>query len=938
MKGPSVSRLVGVRPVLSALAVLALILLVLGLPVNDFFRFLLLTVAVMAVCFGRVRSEPRRWLIALAIAFAVATAHWMLPGPQIEEGHNVYLPVGGSLEVFERELPPGAERLMRSIFEHAYPDSDKASELPDWWQDPRFRSPRFVVARAFAPSADALWRTPKYSRTVDAVAFHSQDEARIDAINRKAYNFHPPSKKARHLTHDFYATTEIKRGAMPFFVMVDINPALVGGQICWRGDLLWEERPGEFSLSNKVDRSCRAVAEQDLGRRVFALAIDPDKPRDFTVTPNLQQRLALWTKLALSSVGVLAILISLVSVDTAGQLLLPIGAVLSTLLTTLLYWPSVLSGFRTQDGGNDGLTHESLGFGISQAAARGDFWHAFQGGEDVFFYMPGMRYLRGLEDFLFGSTSFGVVLCTMFVPIFLYFLMRKLLPLRWSVVLIVTFLFIPLFERFGFAQFLYVREMCKGFPEPMGYGAFLGALALIAQHLPSKTAPAANSQMPTAWIGLALALSVALRPNLAVACALLLAMLGIWLLAERRWRELLLLTLGFAPILLIPFHNWYFGERLVPLTSAAFNPTNLVTPPSTYWSALGEIFRMDWAGPNLARVGRHFGNWNQLPDVYRLPALFATFWVLLRRGYAIPLKGLAAVALSMQAVLLFYLPTGRYAYLAWLLVFLMFVVVVREGLLPWLAQNYPGSSRRLACLPGLRQVSGVVASSRWFHAHQLNQVTSPMGFITGLKTVCRPLVSPLGQVLQLLPRGSRVFDIGCGSGGLLHLALSDAGVSRAAGYDVSTKAVRAAQTLPWSAEQLHVLHRTLNEGVPDIADADYVTLCDVLHHVPPEAKAPFLKDITEKMRPGAMLIVADIDASRRGGSWMNQLHDLVVSQEWVAPVAAPVARSMLQQAGMIVREESFVRSLWYPHYLILAEKPPLGSAALAAANVSAAPC
>jgi cell division protein FtsW (lipid II flippase) len=85
MKGPSVSRLVGVRPVLSALAVLALILLVLGLPVNDFFRFLLLTVAVMAVCFGRVRSEPRRWLIALAIAFAVATAHWMLPGPQIEE-------------------------------------------------------------------------------------------------------------------------------------------------------------------------------------------------------------------------------------------------------------------------------------------------------------------------------------------------------------------------------------------------------------------------------------------------------------------------------------------------------------------------------------------------------------------------------------------------------------------------------------------------------------------------------------------------------------------------------------------------------------------------------------------------------------------------------------------------------------------------------------
>ena len=204
-----------------------------------------------------------------------------------------------------------------------------------------------------------------------------------------------------------------------------------------------------------------------------------------------------------------------------------------------------------------------------------------------------------------------------------------------------------------------------------------------------------------------------------------------------------------------------------------------------------------------------------------------------------------------------------------------------------------------------------------------------MGFITGLKTVCRPLVSPLGQVLQMLPRGSRVFDIGCGSGSLLHLALNDAGVSHAAGYDVSTKAVGAAQTLPWRSERLQVAHRTPGEGVPDISGADYVTLCDVLHHVPPAAKAPFLKDITEKMRPGAVLILVDIDASRRGGYWMNQLHDLIISQEWVVPVTAQVARSMLQQAGMVIREELFVRSLWYPHYLILAEKPLAGGATLA---------
>jgi 2-polyprenyl-3-methyl-5-hydroxy-6-metoxy-1,4-benzoquinol methylase len=161
---------------------------------------------------------------------------------------------------------------------------------------------------------------------------------------------------------------------------------------------------------------------------------------------------------------------------------------------------------------------------------------------------------------------------------------------------------------------------------------------------------------------------------------------------------------------------------------------------------------------------------------------------------------------------------------------------------------------------------------------------------------------------------------------LLHLALNDAGVSSAAGYDVSTKAVAAAKTLPWSSEQLRIMQRAPEEGVPDILGADYVTLCDVLHHIPEKAKAPFLKDIVGQTRPGAALIVADIDAGRRAGSWMNQLHDLIVSQEWVAPVPAYVARTMLEQEGLIVREQSFVRSLWYPHYLILAEKPSMAGA------------
>ena len=676
------------------LAVLVLILLVLGVPVTDFWRFLLLTTAVMAICFGQVRLQPRRWLIAIVVTVIVVTIDWLLPGPRIEEGHNVYIPVGANLEIFERELPPDAQRAMLAIFNRGYLEGN--APVPgsaDWWQHPNFKKPGALTKEAFAPSADAIWQTPKYSRIVNAIKFRSQNQAGIDAINSKKFNFYDQTRRKNQRAPNFSNSARIDRAAMPFFVMFEISPSLVGGKVCWRGDVLWEQQAGRFAQQHNVDRSCQNIAEDDLGKRVFALAIAPEAPRDFAVYASLQQRAVLCIKLALRSLAVLALLGALIRIDDPVRLLLPIGAVLSTVLTFLIYWSDLPFGFHTHAGGNDGLTHESFGFGISQAAAQGDFQSAFRGGEDVFHYMPGLRYIRALEDFLFGSTSFGVVLCVMFIPIFLFFVLRHYLPLRWSIGLILVFMVIPIFQQFGFAQFLYVRLMWKGFAEPIGYGAFLGALALIAQQIAGRTPPVFNpTRTAAAWIGLALAVSMAIRPNLAVACILILTMLGLWLVMSKKRTALAFLALGFAPILLVPFHNWYFSGQFVPLSSQAFTPRTLITPPSTYIAAIEEVLHLDLAGDNLARVGRHLSSWNKLTDLYRLPILLVTVWVVLRPGYDVTLRGIGLIALSLQIALFFYVPDGRHANLAWLLVFIVFVVVLNKTLLPWILEHRKSGS------------------------------------------------------------------------------------------------------------------------------------------------------------------------------------------------------------------------------------------------------
>jgi hypothetical protein len=328
-------------------AILALIFLTLGIPVTDLWRFLLLTVAVMALSFGTVRPDGRRWLFAFATVLAVFAVNLVLPGPRIEEGDNVYIPIGTGLDVYEAELPPDAQRLMKQVFDDSYISNPKnLPGSPDWWQEEDFkRKPSPFVDHAFSPSSDALWQRPKYSRTVDAVDFNSQEKARIGAINRRVYNFFQPStKKGRQAPLGFANTARIDRDAMPFFVTVELNGALSGGEICWRGQALVEGDGGKYSLVDHAHRACRSITEQDIGKRVFALAIARDKPLSFAVYPNLQHRLAVWARNAARAIATLVVLIALVRIDGVGQILLPLGAVTSILLITLIMAPEVLTG------------------------------------------------------------------------------------------------------------------------------------------------------------------------------------------------------------------------------------------------------------------------------------------------------------------------------------------------------------------------------------------------------------------------------------------------------------------------------------------------------------------------------------------------------------------------------------------------------------------
>ena len=61
---------------------------------------------------------------------------------------------------------------------------------------------------------------------------------------------------------------------MPWFEMIRLPAAYVGGELCWRGDLMWEGAGEHFALW--PGDGCRTIEPADAGRRIVGIAIKPD--------------------------------------------------------------------------------------------------------------------------------------------------------------------------------------------------------------------------------------------------------------------------------------------------------------------------------------------------------------------------------------------------------------------------------------------------------------------------------------------------------------------------------------------------------------------------------------------------------------------------------------------------------------------------------------
>ena len=329
-------------------------------------------------------------------------------------------------------------------------------------------------------------------------------------------------------------------------------------------------------------------------------------------------------------------------------------------------------GYPNLPGGGDGLTYTGFGKAMLEFLSRGDWINFFKGAEPIYYYMPGMSYFRAIEQYFFGETHYGYVLVLWCIPIVVYNFLSMLFPKRWATILWAFFLFTPIFERFGFAFYHFIKLANKGFAEPIGYGLFIMAITSIFPRVYGIRKE--ESQGSIFFLaGLSLAASIFFRPNLAPLVIILSGFVSLEFLKDRRWIPLLTYCMGVGMTLLIPLHNWVFGGQLVLLTSSAAIDNNMHVSPFIYGQGLMEIFSGTFKGPHLEKVLIHLEHWNHLADIYRLIPLAVLIWRGFSKATSSSIRCLSWIGITAQILLLFYVPGGRYSYLAWMLTFLVFL-------------------------------------------------------------------------------------------------------------------------------------------------------------------------------------------------------------------------------------------------------------------------
>jgi SAM-dependent methyltransferase len=197
------------------------------------------------------------------------------------------------------------------------------------------------------------------------------------------------------------------------------------------------------------------------------------------------------------------------------------------------------------------------------------------------------------------------------------------------------------------------------------------------------------------------------------------------------------------------------------------------------------------------------------------------------------------------------------------------------------------------------------------------------GLGTTAYVAARLLVAPLGALgVELRSVSGRVLSLGSGLGVVeRYLAEVHPGLDLV-GVDLDPEKVDVVNRTRARCPRVELRHGDALQVEDGSYDA--VLLCDLLHHLDPEEQQRVAGVAFDRLRPGGVCIVKDLDVAPRWKHEWNRYHDrLVAGPEPIHCRPPGEAQRTFESAGLVGLSSGRIDRPWtpYAHYLMTLRRP-----------------
>ncbi len=490
----------------------------------------------------------------------------------------------------------------------------------------------------FSQTADGYLQGLGLSRKVrDISLLNTPRHLRSGYVNRVEYNFYGPPQA-------------LIRECLPFVACYKITESIVKRGLQAQGTFYFNNHFFMHPVRKNI-----ILEDKDLGTYFYAFGADCH-PAPSEATPHLilnlntslQDNLCLLGEVLLKIFGLLLVAygffdISRKSLDWREILILLSWNAYFLICFKQFLWEEIFAC-----GGCDGIVHGGHPYVMLEALARGDWLTAIKSPEAIFYYMPGMRYIRFLEMLIFGDAYPLQLTVLLFTPVLYYRFFKELLPPKYALIICVL-MGTSILKFLGIDFHIHLHSFFALYGEGFAYSCLTGGLLLLLRGISSRG-------MGIGCFSL-FAIALSIRPNLGmfIGCLILIYFfLSTFSSEDKKYKFIDLL--GMSPLILIPLHNIYFGHSCVLLTSASGIPENLPLTPKMYWDAIQCLGGLIAPFKSQEKFMHHFN----YQGLFVLLFMATNFKIALRSGLKNRIGALAFACMLGLSVHLFYLAKIRY--------------------------------------------------------------------------------------------------------------------------------------------------------------------------------------------------------------------------------------------------------------------------------------